>query len=176
MEFPSSPSLSSYMTLEDHCETSANPLILPSSTNSHNFEAVHFLHQETIKRKNRQESWSSIGRGYCRRYFEVKQTALTVSQLSITENYTDFLVTPIRSPSGPHHLPPFTPHRQLSRCPRPPLQLHTRRVLPHHLLSVLYLGNPRILESPERSVASSWTRIQMEMTSHSQSRLPSGGC
>lgn len=41
-------------TLEDHWEEHVNPVILPSSTNSDDFEALHLVHQETTAAKNKE--------------------------------------------------------------------------------------------------------------------------
>jgi chromosome transmission fidelity protein 18 len=53
MDSASSPSLpftSDPGDWEDHL----NPVVLPSSTNSDDFEALHAVHEETIARKNKE--------------------------------------------------------------------------------------------------------------------------
>lgn len=56
MDSPSSPSLPSTFNpaLEDRGEEHAIPVILPSSTNSEAFEALHLIHRETTAAKNRE--------------------------------------------------------------------------------------------------------------------------
>jgi chromosome transmission fidelity protein 18 len=55
MESISSPSLpfTSDPALHDDWEDQVNPLVLPSSTNSDDFEALHLIREETIARKNK---------------------------------------------------------------------------------------------------------------------------
>jgi chromosome transmission fidelity protein 18 len=52
----SSPSLpfTSDPALHGDWEDQLNPLVLPSSTNSDDFEALHIVHEETIARKNKE--------------------------------------------------------------------------------------------------------------------------
>ena len=56
MDSTSSPSLpfTSDPALLDDWEEQLNPLILPSSNNSDDFEALHLVHEETIARKNKE--------------------------------------------------------------------------------------------------------------------------
>jgi hypothetical protein len=56
MDSPSSPSLPSVFdpALEDCWEEHVNRAILPSSTNSDDFEALHLIHQESTTAKNKQ--------------------------------------------------------------------------------------------------------------------------
>jgi hypothetical protein len=55
MESISSPSLppTSDQALHDDWEVHFDPAILPSSTNSDEFEALHLVQQETTERKNK---------------------------------------------------------------------------------------------------------------------------
>lgn len=55
MEPASSPSLpfTSDPALLDDWEDQLNPLVLPSSTNSDDFEALHLVQEETTARKNK---------------------------------------------------------------------------------------------------------------------------
>jgi chromosome transmission fidelity protein 18 len=56
MDSASSPSLPSVFdpALEDHWEELVNPVILPSSTNSDDFEALHLVRQESTAAKNKE--------------------------------------------------------------------------------------------------------------------------
>jgi hypothetical protein len=56
MDSASSPSLPSVFdpALEDHWEELVNPVILPSSTNSDDFEALHLVRQESTAAKNQE--------------------------------------------------------------------------------------------------------------------------
>jgi hypothetical protein len=56
MDSTSSPSLPSAFDpdLEDVWDERLNPVIIPSSTNSDDFEALHLLHKETIARKTKE--------------------------------------------------------------------------------------------------------------------------
>lgn len=56
MDSTSSPSLPSVFdpALEDHWEELSNPVILPSSTNSDDFEALHLVRQESTAAKNQE--------------------------------------------------------------------------------------------------------------------------
>lgn len=55
MDSASSPSLpfTSDPTLLDDWEEHLNPLAIPSSTNSDDFEALHLVHEETVAKKNK---------------------------------------------------------------------------------------------------------------------------
>lgn len=52
-QMDSLPSLPSDPALFDNWEEHLNPTILPSSTNSDDFEALHQIHEESIARKNK---------------------------------------------------------------------------------------------------------------------------
>lgn len=56
MDSPSSPSLPPVFdpALEDHWEEQVNTVILPSSTNSDDFEALHIIRQESTTAKNKE--------------------------------------------------------------------------------------------------------------------------
>lgn len=56
MDSPSLPSLPSSFdpALEEHWEEHQHPAVLPSSTNSDDFEALHLVHQETVAAKTKQ--------------------------------------------------------------------------------------------------------------------------
>jgi hypothetical protein len=53
MDSASSPSLPSDPALFDDWEEEVNPIILPSSTNSDDFDALHLIQEETIAGNNK---------------------------------------------------------------------------------------------------------------------------
>ena len=146
MDSPSSPSLPSSFdpALEDHWEEQVHPAILPSSTNSDDFEALHIVHQETTAAKNKEgvviqhRAWplaegfrsegDHIDGNIVRTLFG--WTYANLHQLRHCDRSLD-QITPCSS----------SPHPYLSKCSQLPPLLHT------HPAPLLLLPNVRYLRN-----------------------------